>query len=126
MRCQRCTPPLELAESETNFVHQCFLAWEFVKRDEKTGSITFAFETYKVAGEYEFRYFYGNSRDGQGYKCGLQPGTTGYSAHCVLRAKGTSNYVTVVKSGPSESMENVPGLESFQDPDDGQQYVSGF
>lgn len=119
-------PPADLEESETNHVHQCYLTWEYLTPGLSSGTTTFAWETYKVSGEYEFRYFYGDSRDGQGYKCGLQPGTTGYSAHCVLRAKAISPSVTVVKSGPSESMDGVPGIESFQDPEDGAMYVSGF
>ena len=59
-------------------------------------------------------------------KCGLQPGTTGYSAHCVLRSKAISGVVTVVKSGPAESFDGVPGLESFKEPDDGAMYVGAF
>jgi len=119
-------PPDSLSVSETNHVHQCYLAWQFVQRDQPTGTVRFSYEDYKVAGEYEVRYFYGDSRDGQGYKCGLQPGTIDYSTHCVLRAKATSGTMAVVKSGPAESMESIPGIESYTDPDDGAMYVSGF
>jgi len=119
-------PPEGQSVPETGFVNQCFLAWEFVQEGQRSGTVSFYFEAYKVGGEYEVRYFYGDSRDGQGYKCGLQPGTAGYSAHCILRAKATSSVVTVVKSGPAESMQDIPGIESYTDQDDGSIYVSGF
>jgi len=120
------SPPDGLSQPETDFVNQCYVAWESLPSGQTSGTVSFYFESYKVAGEYDVRYFYGDSRDGQGYKCGLQPGTTEYSAHCVLRAKATSGVITVVKSGPAEAMQDVPGIESFMDSDDGSMYVSGF
>lgn len=120
------SPPADLSVAETGHTHQCYLAWAYLEREQLSGTVSFSYEDYHVAGEYELRYFYGDSRDGQGYKCGLQPGTVEFSVHCVLRAKATSSVVTVVKSGPAESMEDIPGMESFTDPDDGHMYVSGF
>jgi hypothetical protein len=119
-------PPKSLSMAETNHVHRCYLAWAQLEPEQLTGTVSFTYDSYKVAGEYEVRYFYGDSRDGQGFKCGLIPGTTGRSPHCVLRAKATSRTITVVKSGPAESMESIPGMETFTDPDDGNMYVSGF
>lgn len=81
---------------------------------------------YHSAGEYELRYFYGDSRDGGGYKCGLQPGSMQPGFYCALRPKAFSSVISVVKSGPAESMEGIPGMETYADPEDGAMYAGGF
>ncbi len=81
---------------------------------------------YKSAGEYEARYFYGDSLDANGYKCGLQPGTLQPGFFCALRPKAISTSISVAKSGQAESMEAIPGMEVYSDTDDGAMYSNGF
>ena len=62
---------------------------------------------YKSAGEYEIRYFYGDSTDGQGYRCITLGGTGATYKQCVLRARGVSGAIHV-KQVPA--LTNTPGL----------------
>lgn len=126
-------PSSEINVDKPDYMHQCFIAREYVQPDLESGTVSFKYvdsysaqQGYHSAGEYEVRYFYGDSRDGNGYKCGLQPGTTQEGYYCALHPKGISAPISVVKSGPAEGMENVPGMEVFTDPDDGALYASSF
>jgi len=67
-----CTNPINNQDK-----HKCYVAWQYVPAYAATGTVTFEAEHYKIAGEYEARYFYGDdptlpgalSWVGQGWVC---------------------------------------------------------
>lgn len=103
-------------------IHMCWVAWqEALPGGERTGSVSFPVGDYKNAGDYELRYFYGDSNGGQGYTC-LTLGNVGETyKHCLLRARATSEVVSVVITGSGETARaGLPGLhEHYCDGADG-------
>jgi len=103
-------------DSDVNFdsiIHKCWLAWQDVlPGGDRTGRVTFPVGDYKNAGDYELRYFYGDSNGGQGYTC-LTLGNVGETyKHCLLRARATSDVVSVVISGSGDmARAGMPGLQ---------------
>jgi len=94
--------------------HRCFKAYQFVPADTESGVVRFSQADYKNAGEYDVRYFVGDSRNGQGEICrGLAgvPGDTYIS--CMLDPKVTSSGIHV--HGPDmrdlEDLDSQVGLE---------------
>jgi len=49
--------------------HECYLVARELPAGESGGVVRFSQRDYKAAGEYEVRYFRGNSRSGQGRAC---------------------------------------------------------
>jgi len=96
-----------------NVIHKCWLAWRYVYQVPgfPTGQVSFTIDDYKAAGDYELRYFYGDSSGGQGYEC-VTLGDVGQTyKRCLLRARGTSSAVSVVLTGRSTFAQSVPGLQ---------------
>jgi len=106
--------------NKDSVLHKCWLAWEYVPEGESTGLLAFSIQDYKIAGTYEARYFYGDSNGGQGYRC-ITLGNVGETyKHCLLRARATSNQVTVGTIGGTEASQSLPGLrEHFCDAGNG-------
>jgi len=115
----------KVQETKHNQVHECYLQALDIQDEANTidtGLARFPVSAYKAAGEYEVRYFLGDSRHGQGYVCrGLRGRTEGNYVHCVLEAAATSATVTVVSpvavaySNEASDIGKVPGLESYCD-----------
>jgi len=118
--------------AEHAFINQCFLQSESMRGHEgvnTAGEVRFGPESYSYqAGEYEVRYFMGESLSDQGYTCRSIPGTVEYAGQCLLYAHMTSSTITVVKAGRADSLDpsQLPGLEMYQDADDGAMYAHAF
>jgi len=95
------------------FTNKCYLIAHELPVGETGGVIRFPQSAYKNAGEYEVRYFRGNSRSGQGQVCaGLQDSGTGTYLQCALEAAATSSPITVYGSIESQDdLASIPGLE---------------
>jgi hypothetical protein len=123
-------PDPEQLINQNNYVNKCYLqAAALGLGDAATGTVRFQPDAYRsTAGVYEVRYFLGDSRDGNGYVCRSMPGTVHHVSNCLLHAQTTSNPIIVVKTATSESLdsEQLPGLETFQDADDGAMYASAI
>lgn len=106
--------------------NQCHLITESLAQDQTEGVVHFDFSTFKVAGEYEARFFRGESRNGQGVVCrGMHGLAYGFESSptmesCALEARATSNVVTVTaevasrggrKSTGGGAVKHIPGLE---------------
>jgi hypothetical protein len=100
--------------TEDEWRHRCYKAYQFVPAETESGVVRFSQADYKNAGEYDVRYFVGDSRNGQGEICrGLAgvPGDTYVS--CMLEPKVTSSGIHV--HGPDmrdlEDLDSQVGLE---------------
>ena len=94
--------------------HQCYKAFQFVAAGQESGSVRFSQSDYKTAGNFDVRFFEGDSRNGQGDMCkGLTgiPGET-YGA-CMLQPAITSSQIHI--HGPDmrdlEDLDSQAGLE---------------
>lgn len=96
--------------TQSNRLHKCYLGWKYTPKGLNRGETRFAFEHYKQHGDYEVRYFYGDSTDGQGYRCITLGGISDTFRQCVLSARQTSSVITVSPTGTASSMTGVPGL----------------
>lgn len=102
---------------DTEERNQCYKAWQFINVNENTGTVIFSQKDYKFSGEYEVRFFQGDTRNGQGTVCrGQESVATESYVHCVLEAAATSNTITVAGSDINEiedlSQSSVPGIEA--------------
>merc|ERR1719502_1538242 len=95
-------------------IHQCYLAWKYVDEGLKTGQVSFPVQKYKLARDFEVRYFYGNSNGGHGYNCVTMGGVPDTYTRCTLRARATSNTVHVTQSGSSQASQALPGLNEHK------------
>lgn len=96
--------------------HQCYLEMFNLPAGETSGQLRFKLE---VAGDYEARYFKGDSRHGQGYVCRRLPGTGANTyMHCVLEASAVSETISVTGGGGGmpTSFGSTPGLEAINVP----------
>jgi len=105
-----------------NYIHKCYLGRVDLKDLKETGVVRMSLAQYKSVGEYEMRYFLGDSKHGNGYECrGLRGANTGDYIHCVLRAAAISDTINVVMpsaighSNDHNSMSTIPGLETYCD-----------
>jgi hypothetical protein len=97
-------------------LHKCFVAWQYTAAGKRSGENRFSWASYKIAGAYEVRYFYGDSTDGQGYRCVTLGGTGDTYKQCILRARQSSATINIGNTGTTTSMSSVPGLlEKFCD-----------
>jgi len=99
--------------AESEWQHKCYLVAHELPAGESGGVVRFTQSDYKSAGEYEVRYFRGNTRSGQGQVCsGLRDTGSGTYIQCSLLAAATSETISVFGSVESEDdMSSVPGLE---------------
>jgi len=93
--------------------HQCYLVARELPAGESGGVVRFSQQDYKTAGEYEIRYFRGNTQHGQGQVCqGLRNTGAGVYMKCNLVAAVTSDAVSVFGTIESQDdLASVPGLE---------------
>merc|ERR1711934_1075381 len=95
-------PDPEQQQAEHGFINKCYLASKAIgglNGGALSGAVSFGPESYSfTAGEYEMRYFLGESRDGEGYRCTSMAGTKDYAPLCLLHAQVTSSTITVVKA----------------------------
>jgi len=103
-------------------LHECYVAWVNLEDGATSGIARFSVAQYKHGGEFDVRYFLGDSRSGAGYVCrGLRQRTAGDYVHCVLHAKATSPPITVTadtavsNSNMGQSLGATPGLEHHCD-----------
>merc|ERR1711988_1787345 len=99
----------------THDLHTCWKAFQFIAAYNQTGTVIFSQRDYQVAGEYEVRYFDGDSRNGQGEQCnGLQSVNSETYVTCQLSPAATSEIINV-QGSYVENIEDVgtqPGLEA--------------
>ena len=93
--------------------HRCFLAYRELSEGTYNGVARFLHNDYQAAGEYEVRYFRGDTQHGQGRECkGLGGLTSGVYLQCKLIAAATSTTITISPSLESRAdILQVPGLE---------------
>jgi hypothetical protein len=93
--------------------HKCYLVAHELPAGESGGVVRFSQQDYKNAGEYEIRYFRGNSRSGQGQVCAGLSGTgSGTYIQCALTVAATSSTIHIYGNIESQDdMASVPGLE---------------
>jgi hypothetical protein len=96
--------------TQSNNIHRCYLGWRYTKPNLLHGEARFRLSEYKVAGEYEVRYFYGSSTDGQGYRCVTLGDTASTYKHCILSARKVSATISVGYTGTATSLRSMPGL----------------
>jgi len=100
--------------SSTEWRHECYKSFQFIEKGVESGTVRFSQSDYKVAGEYDVRYFIGDSRNGQGEIC---KGLTGVEhetyVQCLLDPAVTSSSIHI--HGPDikdmEDLESQPGME---------------
>lgn len=95
--------------------NNCFIAFQNIHAREATGTVIFSQADYKVSGQYEVRYFKGDTRNGQGVVCG---GATGVAhetyVECNLQAATESETIEVLGQDVEgvEELSYTPGLEA--------------
>jgi len=95
--------------------HKCWKSYQFIAARQLTGTVVFSFKDYKISGEYEVRYFQGDSRNGQGKGCqGLQGVDTETYVTCQLVAAIVSEPIMVLGQDIDnhEQLGDTPGLEA--------------
>jgi len=96
-------------------VHRCYLAQKEVLANTTHGTIHFNMDIYKEAGDYDVRYFTGDTRHGQGVVCrGLKEISETY-LQCTLEESVISSVIFVDAEEsiiPDESANSMPGLEA--------------
>jgi hypothetical protein len=94
-------------------MHRCYLAWQYTSPGKTHGEISFTVAQYKTEGEFEARYFFGDSTDGQGYRCLSLGDIDSTYKQCMLQSRVTSEKIYVKRVS---SLTNHPGLvEKFCD-----------
>jgi len=103
-------------------IHRCYLHAVDINEEKVSGQVRFEYHFYKQVGEFEVRYFLGDSKDGQGMTCrGLRKRDEGEYVHCVLEAAYKSRKITVVLpnavtvTNEASDIGKIPGLESYCD-----------
>jgi len=98
----------------TEWRHTCYKAFQFVEANQESGTVRFSQSDYKVAGNFDVRYFEGDSRNAHGSLCkGLTgvPGETYVS--CMFEPAITSSQIHI--HGPDmrdlEDLDSQSGLE---------------
>merc|ERR1712023_600413 len=113
--------PIVAEQSKHNFIHKCYLDKVDLTDEVESGVARFSVQKYRSVGDFEMRYFLGDSRNGQGYECrALREGVPDVYLHCVLRAAAISETITVVPASTfSHSNDHnslsggITGLQTF-------------
>jgi len=95
--------------------NRCYSAAQFIADHRISGTVIFSQKDYKAAGEYEVRYFKGNSRNIQGEVCdGLIGVSHGSSVACGFVESATSESITILGQDISDTgnLGDRPGLEA--------------
>jgi len=103
----------DACSTRNEWQHKCYLKSYELPVGESGGVVRFPQKDYKSAGDYEVRYFRGNSRSGQGQVCaGMKDSGTGTYIQCSLDPAAVSSTVHVYGSIESQDdMSSIPGLE---------------
>jgi len=101
--------------SEDEWRNECYVAYQFLEVGISTGTVRFSQDNYKNAGDFDVRFFNGDTRNGQGKVCrGLTASPHGTYVQCMLEASVTSSSIHV--HGPDvkdmEDMSFQPGIEA--------------
>jgi len=93
--------------------HECYLAAQFVTAGVQGGAVRFSQQDYRSAGQYDVRFFQGDSRNQQGRVCrGLSGVAHETYVDCVLEAAAVSDTIEVFADPHmTHSIENIPGME---------------
>jgi len=108
-------------KTTTTDQNACYLAWTYVHPPGggTEGVVTFPYILTKwPAGQYEIRYFLGDSQQKYGTVCHVQDNAPGGALYCALEAAATSNRFYV------EADPNLQGYQAFQH--GRTKFVSGF
>ena len=95
--------------------HECHVAYQFISSGDESGTVIFSQSDYKNSGDYEVRYFKGDTRNGQGVVCRGQPGVpTETYMMCTLETAAISEGITVAGQDIDETEDLAlrPGLEA--------------
>jgi len=96
-------------------IHKCYIAYRMLPENVTSGELRFNQLEYKEAGDYDVRYFTGDTRHGQGVVCrGLKEIKDTY-LQCVLEASTTSRTVFVDSEEPTSLAGDIGGLEAVFD-----------
>jgi len=91
-------------------LHTCYLAWQFLPEGQQSGQVTFTVADYKAPGEFEARFFRGDTLNGAGMACkGLENyrATTETYTQCVFETSATSAVISV--PGDITHVETIAG-----------------
>jgi len=91
--------------------HKCHIASRSLLVNETAGEIAFSYSEYKVAGEFEARYFRGNTRHGQGIVCRGLKEIKDTHLQCMLEAAAISRAIYVDPDEPTY-LSDSPGMPS--------------
>jgi hypothetical protein len=101
-------------DEDNEWQHRCHLAFRSLPSGTAEGEVRFQQQDYMVAGEYEVRYFRGDTRNRQGFECkGLSGTTSGVYLKCGLVSAAISDKVYIVAGMETREdfIPGVPGLE---------------
>jgi hypothetical protein len=101
--------------------HECYKTYRFIKEGTSSGTVMFSPQEYKVAGEYDVRFFQGDSRNGQGIVCkGLLDSDQDTYVKCSLEAALISSSIHVYANNDMlDDLDAIPGMEAYFDSDRG-------
>merc|ERR1711871_997508 len=93
------------------------MGYQFIESGVQSGVVRFSQADYKTAGEFEVRFFQGDSRNVQGRICRGMPGIAHETyVDCVLEPAIVSDKIEVfVDSKNLDHLENIPGIEVMFD-----------
>jgi len=101
--------------------HECYKTFRFIKEGTSSGTVMFSPQEYKVAGEYDVRFFQGDSRNGQGIVCkGLLGSDQDSYVKCSLEASLVSSPIHIYANNDMlDDLDAIPGMEAYFDSDRG-------
>ena len=112
--------------SSTEGRHECYKSFKVIGKGPESGTVSFSQSDYKVAGEYDIRYFVGEAgrysthRDAFGPGSEICKGLTGVDygrpyVQCLLEHRSapvTSSSISVADASISDlGLDNIPGIE---------------
>lgn len=92
--------------------HKCHLATRELEEGTAEGTVVFTVSDYRAAGDFEVRYFRGDSRHGQGVVCRGMPGIQDTFLQCLLEETITSSVISVDRDDPIAVGQSTPGIEA--------------
>jgi len=99
---------------DSEYQHECYKAFQFVEANVDSGTVIFSQKDYKIAGDFDVRYFVGDTRNGQGRKCaGMTSVDHETYVQCRLVPAVTSSSIHIhgTDMRELEDMDAQPGLE---------------
>jgi hypothetical protein len=90
--------------------HKCYLAMRSLPTNVTSGEVRFSKQEYKLGGDYEVRYFMGNTRHGQGMVCRGMTEISETFLQCMLETARRSSAIFVDADEPTALAG--PGIET--------------